>query len=483
MPEGIGVKGADGKPVEFSEVIASVNKEITTLSDNSKKVQEIQNKSITDMRSLTDEVKGKLDDPKVWIDPLLKEAIHKYTEEVSARQDLLDKKAHERIDKLDLALQRTGKSWDDITKPEERAAEAKQFELQCMLKDHKGGITHNDIVAMDFDNKAPNLDSYANYRKAFRSYMASPGDERHITPDNFKLLSVGQDPDGGFWVPVQQSNRIIMRMFEVDPLRQLAGQITISSDRLRMGVDVDDFDDSDTHWQGEKTSIQTDGNPQTGEKQIVVHTLVTQPKMTQQLLEDAVINPEQWLADKIASKYERVEGAAFVNGNGVSKPRGFLTYPSTWVEGTAGVGNIEQVNMGNATALTTDGFTKVMYSLVEGFLFRGIWLMNRTTVRDAMLLKDGDGQYIWRQGLQAGQPSIILTVPVRMSTTMPVVAANALSVAIADWREAYLIVDRIGISTMRDPFTAKPFILFYTRKRVGGDVVNFQAIKIGKIAA
>ena len=109
--------------------------------------------------------------------------------------------------------------------------------------------------------------------------------------------------------------------------------------------------------------------------------------------------------------------------------------------------------------------------------------MNRLSVADTMYLKDGNGAYIWKPGF-ADDPagSTILGLPVRMSTTMPVVAAGALSVAIADWREAYVIVDSMGVTVQRDPFTAKPFVEFYTRKRVGGDVTNFQAIKLGVIS-
>jgi HK97 family phage major capsid protein len=135
-----------------------------------------------------------------------------------------------------------------------------------------------------------------------------------------------------------------------------------------------------------------------------------------------------------------------------------------------------------AAALTADGFIALKYSLVEDYLNRGTFVMNRTTVRDAMYLKDGEGRYIWKPGFQDDSQSSILGLNVRMATSMPAVAAGALAVALADWREAYMVVDRLGITIQRDPFTQKPMIEFYTRKRVGGDVVNYQAIKLGNIA-
>jgi HK97 family phage major capsid protein len=139
--------------------------------------------------------------------------------------------------------------------------------------------------------------------------------------------------------------------------------------------------------------------------------------------------------------------------------------------------------MGNASAITADGFSRIKYSLIEQFLTRGTWLMNRLTVAEVTRLKDGQGQYLWTPGLRDDATSTILGLPVRMATSMPVVGAGAYSVALADWKAAYMIVDRIGITLQRDPYTRKPFIEFYFRKRVGGDVINFQAIKLGVISA
>jgi HK97 family phage major capsid protein len=199
---------------------------------------------------------------------------------------------------------------------------------------------------------------------------------------------------------------------------------------------------------------------------------------TQKLLEDSSINIENWIATKTGERFGRLEGAAFITGDGIGKPRGILTYAN----GTAW-GQIEQVNMGAAAALTADGFIDVKYRLREYYIERAsAWLMNRTTVAAAMKLKDGAGDYIWKPSLIASDPiSSILGIPVRMSTTMPAVAANALSVALGDWRSAYMIVDRLGITVQRDPYTSKPFVEFYIRKRCGADVLNFDALKIGII--
>jgi HK97 family phage major capsid protein len=120
---------------------------------------------------------------------------------------------------------------------------------------------------------------------------------------------------------------------------------------------------------------------------------------------------------------------------------------------------------------------------MEYYLNRGTWLMQRSTVMAAMKLKDGAGDYLWKPSMLAADPSsVILGLPVRMSPTVPTVAANSLSVILADWKSAYLIVDRLGMTIQRDPFTVKPFVEFYTRKRVGADVIDYDAVKIGRIA-
>src|SRR4030042_6291366 len=138
--------------------------------------------------------------------------------------------------------------------------------------------------------------------------------------------------------------------------------------------------------------------------------------------------------------------------------------------------------MGAIATLTADGFIDLKYHLTEEFLNSGTWLMNRLTVRDAMLLKNGAGDYIWKPSMITTDPSsTILGLPVRMSTSMPTVAANALAIIIGDFKQGYMIVDRLGITIQRDPYTRKPFVEFYSRKRVGGDVINYDAFKIGLI--
>ena len=175
--------------------------------------------------------------------------------------------------------------------------------------------------------------------------------------------------------------------------------------------------------------------------------------------------------------FSRRESTAFVTGNGVSQPRGFLTYPAgtNW-------GQIEQLNSGTSAVVTADSLIRLYYSLKEAYAKQATFLINRSVVQSIRLLKDTTNQYIWQPGLAAGAPDTLMGVPVKLASDMPVAAANSLSVVVGDFKSAYVIVDRIAIRILRDPFTEKPFVKFYTTKRVGGDVTNFEAIKLLKLA-
>ncbi len=406
-------------------------------------------------------------------DILSKEKIEKLTTDISVRQESLDKetkeakeKIDERMDQIEVAMKRippaTNESQDKIYQ------EAKQFQISA-LAHTKGGATASRIKSMEVDVK-----SYQEYKDVFETYIRRKGDERQLTAEEAKSLSVGIDPDGGYTVTPAMATGITNRLFEGDPVRGLANTETISTDSLELLLS---WGDAGAEWESETITSTDETTPTFNKKDIPVHPLATRPRATQKLLEDSGINIESWLSSKVADRFIRTEGAAFVNGDGIGKPRGFLTYAYG-----SNFGQVEQVTMGSATALTTDGIIDVKYSLKEFFLNRGTWLMNRLTVRDLMKLKNGDGDYIWKPGITNDAQSTLLGLGVRMSTTMPVVAANSLSIVLADWAEAYTIVDRLGITIQRDPFTVKPLVEFYTRKRVGGDVVNFDAIKIGQVA-
>jgi HK97 family phage major capsid protein len=396
-----------------------------------------------------------------------KTKLEKLKTDLVTRQEKLDEQhaiATKRLDDIEIAMKRPG---GIVANADEKTLkEAMEHFINCKA-------ANSNVNYKLMKNYTPNVEELNAYKKAFDSYLRM--DEKLVSPEEYKTLSVGVDPHGGFTVAPTMSNQILTRMWETDPIRQLASAQTISTDALEYLVDRDQ---ATVGWEGETQAPSETGTPDLGKKRIPVHQLYAQPSSTQQLLEDSAINIESWLANKAGERMGRTEAAAFVTGDGIGKPRGFLTYANgtNW-------GQIERVNMGAAAALTADGFVLIKYHLMEQFLNSGTWLMNRLTLMNAMLLKNGEGDYIWKPSQIALDPSSsILGLPVRMSTTMPTVAAGALAVVLADFRETYQIVDRLGITVLRDPYTNKPFVMFYFRKRVGGDVINYDSIKIGVIA-
>ena len=460
------------------DVVKAVQAEIAKFGDGF----EATKKNYEELRKNLEAFKAEVEKSDGKFDALVDQKLVKLTEDITTRQEDIDTKfaagaenekaVTKRMDELEVAMKRTFKSGMTVDDMALEVKSAIEFQINAeVVKARSKGINPDLIDG----NIEPDVESYKLYKKAFPGFLRRAENLNiAMNPNHEKALSAGIDPDGGYTVTPFMSNKIITRLFEGDPIRQLAASESITTGVLEWMVD---WNQAGAGWEGETTAGAETDTPEWKKKRIPVHVMYAKPQASQTLLEDSGINIEAWLSKHVANRLMRLEGAAFVTGNGVITPRGFLTYADG-----SNYGQIQRVNMQAAAALTADGFIAVKYSLVEDYLNRGTWVMNRTTVRDAMYLKDGEGRYIWKPGFQDDAQSSILGLPVRMATSMPAVAAGALSVALADWAEAYMVVDRLGITIQRDPFTQKPMIEFYTRKRVGGDVVNYQAIKLGNIA-
>lgn len=330
------------------------------------------------------------------------------------------------------------------------------------------------------DRKAEDAEKTEKFSKAFKGYMAQGAESKAL--DYMKLvgpevkdMSVGSGPDGGYTVFPDLNGRMVRRIYESSPIRALASVTTISTDAMEGTTDLDQ---AGVEWPAETATPTDSTTPKVGRWRVAIHEMATRPKITQKLLEDSAWDVEGWLTTKVADRFARGEASAFVNGDGSGKPKGFMTYAA----GTAW-GQIEQINSGDATKLTPDGLMTLYYSLKEQFRNRATWGMARLTVMAVRTLKNSTGDYLWQPGLQMGQPSMLLGAPVREFADMPAIAGNALPVVLADFAEAYQIVDRLGMTVLRDPYTTKPSVEVYCRRRVGGDVINFEAIKLQKISA
>ncbi len=301
---------------------------------------------------------------------------------------------------------------------------------------------------------------------------------------DLKSLTTGSDPDGGYWVTPTVLNTIMMtQIIETSPIRQLATVQSISSDSVKLPIDDNPI--STGGWVGETDSRSVGTTPAIGEQLIPVFEMYAQPKASQKLLDDAGIDPEAWLAGKIADQFGRDEATAFVSGTGVAKPRGFTSYSNWTTPGTYQRNAIEQIVSGAAAAFTADGLIDLQNSLVEAYQNGAVFGMQRASWGSVRKLKDGDGQYLLGLGgnLQGNQTLQMLGKPIYFMADMPAATAGKLAAVYGNFKQGYMVVDRFGIRTLRDPFTSKPWVIFYTTRRVGGDVVNFQSLKLQKISA
>lgn len=326
---------------------------------------------------------------------------------------------------------------------------------------------HSAMIPGDISEKA--LQAYA---------MQNLPDATEKSRELFlKDLTAGVGSQGGYYVIPERREERITRTFETSPMRALATVINTSSNSLE--IVVDDNDLTTGGWAGE-TQVRGDtGTPPIQKLTIPVHEQFAQPKATQTMLDDAAVDVEAWLNSKVEDKFTRDENTAFVSGNGNDKPKGFLAMAS-W-GGTDYVTNaLERVSAGAAGTFTADGLQGVQNALFETHQGNSVWGLKRASFLPITILKGSDGQYLFSRNLLAeGSPMVLLGRPVVFMDDMPAVANDAEAIVYGDFRPGYTIVDRIGIRVLVDPLTEKPYVKFYTTKRVGGAVTNYESLKIG----
>ena len=293
------------------------------------------------------------------------------------------------------------------------------------------------------------------------------------------------NPDGGYLVPDQMETAIERVLSTVSAMRAISRVVTISTGTYKKPVNLGG---AVSGWVGETQARSETSTPRLAELAFPAMELYANPAATQQLLDDARVSIEQWLADEVSTVFAEAEGAAFVSGDGVNKPRGLLAY-DTIADASYEWGKLGFVVSGVAAALSDatnngmDALINLFTALRQGYRTNARFIMNRNTTAAVRKLKNADGDYLWQPSNQVGQPPSLLGYPASDDDNMPNIGANAFPIAFGDFARGYVIVDRVGIRVLRDPFTNKPYVHFYTTKRVGGGVQNFEAIKLLKIAA
>ena len=287
----------------------------------------------------------------------------------------------------------------------------------------------------------------------------------------------------GVLAPVETERAIERRLMAASPMREIATVRTINSGVFRKPVSTVGVE---CGWVAE-TAARPETDPATLSLiEFPSADLYASPAATQTLLDDALVDMDEWLASEVEDAFAAQETEAFVTGSGVNRPKGFLAY-DTAPDATAAWGQIGYLASGAAGAFPAshpvDRLIDLIYAPRAQYRPNGRFVMNRKTVSTVRKFKDADGNYIWTPASRPGETASLLGYPVTEIETMPDIAANSLAIAFGDFRRGYLIVDRAGVRVLRDPYSAKPYVLFYTTKRVGGGVQNFDAIKVMRFSA
>lgn len=318
----------------------------------------------------------------------------------------------------------------------------------------------------------------APHQKAFAAYLRSGEDEGlRDLPLEGKAMSTAVAADGGYLVDPQTSDTIKSALTATASIRAIASVVTVESTSYDVLIDHTEMGSG---WANEAANLSESATPQIDRITIPVNELSAMPKISQRLLDDSAFDIEGWLAGRIADKFARSEASAFVNGDGVDKPKGFLDYPTvdeviwTW-------GNIGYVVTGTAGAIDDgDPIIELVYALGAEYRANATFVMNSKTAGTVRKLKDADGRFLWSDGLSQGEPARLMGYPVLIAEDMPDVGTDTTPIAFGDFANGYTIAERPDVRVLRDPFSAKPHVLFYATKRVGGAVSDFNAIKLLK---
>mgnify|MGYP000016822551 FL=1 len=290
--------------------------------------------------------------------------------------------------------------------------------------------------------------------------------------------------DGGFAVPREIDEIIDSTLKAISPIRAIANVVRVGSSGYRKLVTQNGVTSG---WASETATRPETATPTFNEIVPSFGELYANPAATQAMLDDAAFDVESWLASEIATEFAKAEGAAFVNGNGTNKPKGFLTAPNAVTgDATRPFGTLQYIASGVAGAFGAsnpqDKLVELVHALRAPYRQGATWVMNASTLSAIRKFKTTDGAFIWQAGLSAGQPDTLLGYPVVEAEDMPDIAANSLSIAFGNFKAGYLIAERTETNILRDPYSNKPYVHFYATKRLGGTLTNSEAIKLMKFA-
>jgi HK97 family phage major capsid protein len=316
------------------------------------------------------------------------------------------------------------------------------------------------------------------HKAGFTQFMRK-GNEDGLLALEQKALSVGSDADGGFAVPEELDKNILKLLRDATPMRQVCHSVQVGSAEYKKLVSIGG---AASGWVGEEATRGATGTPQLKPITPFMGEIYANPQSTQQMLDDGFFNVEQWLAEEVQTEFSEKENTAFTLGDGTNKPKGFLAYLTDLAgDKTRAFGKLQHRESLASGVVGADDVIKLIYSLKAAYRNGASFMGSTDLLSDLMVLKNGNGDYLWQAGLGMGQSSTLRGYSYVENDDMPDTAAGALPLSFGNFKRGYTIVDRMGTRILRDPYTNKPFVGFYTTKRVGGFVTDSQAIKLLKI--
>ncbi len=360
-----------------------------------------------------------------------------------------------------------------------------QAEVKQELQHQEERLTMLDRKQMSFGRPAlaTSAEVEVPHKKAFAAYLRSGDDDglRGLVLDG-KAMSTAVAADGGYLVDPQTADTIRSMLTSTSSLRALANVVQVEATSFDVLIDRSEVGSG---WATETGATAETGTPTIERISIKLHELSAMPKASQRLLDDSAFDVEGWLAGKIATRFIRAEAAAFINGDGVDKPKGILL-PAKVANAAWAWGSLGYIPTGAAadfaTSNASDCIVNLVYALGADYRANGAFLMNSKTAGAVRKMKDADGRFMWGDSLQAGEPARLMGYPVLICEDMPDVGANTYPIAFGDFAAGYTVAERPDLRILRDPFSAKPNVLFYANKRVGGDITDYAAIKLLKVA-
>ncbi len=317
------------------------------------------------------------------------------------------------------------------------------------------------------------------HKQAFEAYVRR-GDDSRMRRIEEKAMTAGIGSEGGYLVAPETETEIARRLAAVSPIRGISAVRQMSASVYKKPFAISG---PAVGWVGESDARPETAAPTLAELEFPAMELYAMPAATQTLLDDSAVDIDAWIAQEVETAFAEQEGAAFVTGDGNKKPTGFLNYAqvddASWSWGNIGY-LVTGVSGGFAASDPSDELVDLVFALRAGYRQNAHFVMNRKTQGEVRKLKDADGNYVWQPGHQPGTPPTLMGFPVTEAEDMPNIGVDTTAIAFGDFSRGYLVVDRIGTRILRDPYSSKPYVLFYTTRRVGGGVHDFEAIKLLK---